>query len=55
MIPPLPIPNREVKPCNADGTAYICGRCVMLDTRYKEAKEIKFKFLHDYERKEFCK
>ena len=20
-VPPLPIPNREVKPCNADGTA----------------------------------
>ena len=26
VIPPLPIPNREVKSCNADGTAYICGR-----------------------------
>ena len=24
--PPLPIPNREVKPNSADGTANICGR-----------------------------
>ncbi len=24
--PPLPIPNREVKPTNADGTAINCGR-----------------------------
>ena len=24
--PPLPIPNREVKPNSADGTAKICGR-----------------------------
>ena len=26
--PPLPIPNREVKPVSADGTAKICGRVV---------------------------
>ena len=25
-VPPLPIPNREVKPINADGTAVKCGR-----------------------------
>ena len=25
-VPPLPIPNREVKPINADGTAVTCGR-----------------------------
>ena len=25
-VPPLPIPNREVKPINADGTAFSCGR-----------------------------
>ena len=25
-VPPLPIPNREVKPTNADGTAVTCGR-----------------------------
>ena len=24
--PPLPIPNREVKPDSADGTAKVCGR-----------------------------
>ena len=24
--PPLPIPNREVKPDSADGTALSCGR-----------------------------
>ena len=22
-VPPLPIPNREVKPCHADGTAFV--------------------------------
>ena len=25
-VPPLPIPNREVKPVRADGTAPQCGR-----------------------------
>ena len=25
-VPPLPIPNREVKPARADGTAHECGR-----------------------------
>ena len=25
-VPPLPIPNREVKPVRADGTAMQCGR-----------------------------
>ena len=25
-VPPLPIPNREVKPTCADGTAMQCGR-----------------------------
>ena len=25
-VPPLPIPNREVKPASADGTAMQCGR-----------------------------
>ena len=25
-VSPLPIPNREVKPTNADGTASYCGR-----------------------------
>ena len=25
-VPPLPIPNREVKPTGADGTAMQCGR-----------------------------
>ena len=25
-VPPLPIPNREVKPACADGTAILCGR-----------------------------
>ena len=25
-VPPLPIPNREVKPDSADGTALSCGR-----------------------------
>ena len=25
-VPPLPIPNREVKPDSADGTANFCGR-----------------------------
>ena len=26
LVPPLPIPNREVKPTCADGTAMQCGR-----------------------------
>ena len=25
-VPPLPIPNREVKTASADGTAHCCGR-----------------------------
>ena len=25
-VPPLPIPNREVKTASADGTAILCGR-----------------------------
>jgi hypothetical protein len=25
-VPPLPIPNREVKTASADGTARMCGR-----------------------------
>ena len=25
-VPPLPIPNREVKTACADGTAFTCGR-----------------------------
>ena len=25
-VPPLPIPNREVKLANAEGTAFSCGR-----------------------------
>ena len=25
-VPPLPIPNREVKTASADGTAFTCGR-----------------------------
>ena len=25
-VPPLPIPNREVKTASADGTAHQCGR-----------------------------
>ena len=25
-VPPLPIPNREVKPCSADGTGVTPGR-----------------------------
>ena len=32
-VPPLPIPNREVKPACADGTAMQCGRvggCLLL-------------------------
>ena len=32
-VPPLPIPNREVKPVCADGTAMQCGRvgrCLLL-------------------------
>ena len=37
--PPLPIPNREVKPNSADGTAKICGR---VGHRHFYRKDIQF-------------
>ena len=46
--PPLPIPNREVKPDSADGTAKICGR-VGHRHFYKESRSSKdscFLFLY---------
>jgi hypothetical protein len=38
-VPPLPIPNREVKPTCADGTAMQCGRVGgrLLQVRVTEA------------------
>ena len=40
-VPPLPIPNREVKPACADGTAMQCGRVghrLLFKTLRKERK-----------------
>ena len=36
-VPPLPIPNREVKPACADGTAMQCGRVGGRHFFFKEA------------------
>ena len=36
-VPPLPIPNREVKPACADGTAMQCGRVGGRHFSYREA------------------
>ena len=39
-VPPLPIPNREVKPACADGTAMQCGRVGSRLLSNKRASEI---------------
>ena len=44
-VPPLPIPNREVKPTCADGTAMQCGRvgsCLFLSERSFEQSNGRF-------------
>ena len=47
-VPPLPIPNREVKPTCADGTAMQCGRvgsCLFSYQRpWREISEVFFVF-----------
>ena len=43
--PPLPIPNREVKPDSADGTANICGRVGHRHFYRREFQEIGTLFL----------
>ena len=56
-VPPLPIPNREVKPTRADGTALSCGR-VGHRHFYTPVRVIskKLKTLTFYREKEvFCK
>ena len=49
-VPPLPIPNREVKPTCADGTAMQCGRVgrrllSMKSLRFRKISEAFFVFL----------
>ena len=44
--PPLPIPNREVKPFHADGTANEVGEQV--DAEFQESQEIATLFLYLY-------
>ena len=46
-VPPLPIPNREVKPTSADGTAMQCGRVGnrLLLTRSSETNVLGLLFL----------
>ena len=43
--PPLPIPNREVKPNSADGTAKICGRVGHRHFYKENFKKLRFSFL----------
>ena len=50
-VPPLPIPNREVKPTCADGTAIQCGRVgrrllSMKSLRFRKISEAFFVYLH---------
>ena len=50
-VPPLPIPNREVKPACADGTAMQCGRVggrLLSRLRLREPKRFTepFSFMH---------
>ena len=50
-VPPLPIPNREVKPTCADGTAMQCGRVgrrllSMKSLRFRKISEAFLFFLH---------
>ena len=50
-VPPLPIPNREVKPTCADGTAMQCGRVgrrllSMKSLRFRKISEAFFVYLH---------
>ena len=42
--PPLPIPNREVKPDSADGTAKICGRVGHRHFYEENFKQLRFSF-----------
>ena len=46
-VPPLPIPNREVKPTCADGTAMQCGRVggCLLYLRSSESNDFEDLFL----------
>ena len=40
-VPPLPIPNREVKPVCADGTAMQCGRvggCLLYNEVFRASR-----------------
>ena len=45
-VPPLPIPNREVKPACADGTAMQCGRVGSRPLLFtEEAHPLRVRFL----------
>ncbi len=45
-VPPLPIPNREVKPVRADGTAYSgrVGRRHFSERSFKILKDLFFEY-----------
>ena len=49
-VPPLPIPNREVKPACADGTAMQCGRVggCLLYLRSSRSNDFGDLFLYHY-------
>ena len=48
-VPPLPIPNREVKPCHADGTAFSgrVGSCRFSEAFDTEMYRRFFVFLYE--------
>ena len=56
-VPPLPIPNREVKPTYADGTAMQCGRVGsrLLFLNMVKLWRVKSPGLFYYLRHEYCK
>gem|GEM_PF-3102811 len=47
-VPPLPIPNREVKPACADGTAMQCGRVGGRLFHYKQRVPVRVKTFRDF-------
>ena len=49
-VPPLPIPNREVKPVIADGTAMQCGRVgsrLLSDGEVSQTGSLSFFYVYD--------
>ena len=50
-VPPLPIPNREVKPAIADGTAMQCGRVgsrLLFERASESERKLRLSFFDHY-------